>query len=174
VGGFGLRVRLPTHTTAFQFHLIDNSLATYYFPYYFHLEPTAILGGAFGRLTFVLNEGALVLMGPDGDFGGQHIVVPTIVFWDAAYAVGYAPWDFLGGSVELGTDIEINHLGGVDFQKLNEVRSVWVAPALQVHLGDYRVDLIARIGLTRGADLFGVIEYAGTSSYTVRVSRTFN
>jgi hypothetical protein len=174
VGGFGLRARLPTHTTAFQFHLVDNSLATYAFPYYFHIEPTAILGGALGRFTFVLNQGVVVLMGPDGQFGGMPIHEPTIVFWDAAYAVGYAPWDVLGGSVELGTDIQLTHVDGVDFQKLNDVRSAWIAPALQVHAGAYRVDLIARIGLTRGADLFGVIEYAGTSSYTLRVSRTFN
>ena len=174
VGGFGLRVRAPTHTTRFQFHLVDGSLASYVFPYYFHLEPTAILGGAFGRLTFVVNQGAIVLIGPDGDFGDQHIVVPTIAFWDAGYAVGYAPWDFFGGSVELGTDIQLNHVGGLDFQKLNDVRSVWLAPALQFHLGDYRLDLIARLGLTRGADLFGVIEYAGTSSVTLRLSRAFN
>jgi hypothetical protein len=53
------------------------------------------------------------------------------------------------------------------------VRSVWLAPAVQLHLGDYRVDAIARFGLTRGADLFGVLEYAGASSYTLRVSRGF-
>ena len=38
---------------------------------------------------------------------------------------------------------------------------------------DFRVDAIARLGVTRGADLFGVIQYAGTSSYTLRVSRNF-
>jgi hypothetical protein len=174
VGGFGLRGRFPTHTTRFQFHLIDGSLASYSFPYYFHIEPTAILGGAFGRFTIVVNQGVVVLMGPDGRFSDMPIVEPTIVFWDAHYAVSYAPVDFLGGSVEVGTDIQLNHVSGLDFQKLNDVRSVWIAPALQVHVGDYRLDLIARLGLTRGADLFGVIEYAGTSSYTLRVSRTFN
>ena len=174
IGGFGLRARVPTHTTQFRFHLVDGSLATYSFPYYFHVDPTAILGGAFGRFTVVVNQGAVVLAGPSGDFAGQYIDVPTIVFWDAHYAVSYAPVDVVGGSVELGTDIQINHVGGTNFQKLNDVRSVWIAPALQFHAGAFRIDAIARIGLTRGADLFGVLEYAGTSSYTLRVSRTFN
>lgn len=173
VGGFGLRGRFPTHTTRFQFHLIDGSLASYSFPYYFHVDPTAILGGAFGRWTFVLNQGAVILLGPDGYFGDQPIVVPTIVFWDAAYAVSYAPLDVLAASLQVGTDIQLNHVDGQDFQKLNDVRSAWIAPALQVHLADYRLDLIARFGLTRGADLFGVIQYAGSRSYTVRLSRHF-
>jgi hypothetical protein len=174
VGGFGLRARVPTHTTRFQFHLVDGSLASYVFPYYFHFEPTAILGGTLGRFTFVLNQGAIVILGPDGEFSDMVIHVPTIVFWDAAYAVSYAPLDFFGASVELATDVQLNHVGGIDFQKLNDVRSVWIAPALQFHLDAYRLDLVARLGLTRGANLFGVIEYAGTSSYMVRVSRTFN
>ena len=173
VGGFGLRGRFPTHNTAFQFHLVDGTLATYSFPYYFHVEPTAILGGSFGRFTWAVNQGAIILLGPDGDFGDQHIVVPTIVFWDAGYAVSYAPLDLLAGSVQVSTDVQLNHVDGLDFQKLNDIRSVWIAPALQLHLWEYRLDVIARFGLTRGADLFGVIEYAGTSSYTLRLSRTF-
>jgi hypothetical protein len=73
----------------------------------------------------------------------------------------------------VGTDIQLNHVDGLDFQKLNDVRAVWIAPALQLHLADFRLDVIARFGLTRGADLFGVIEYAGSRSYTVRLSRNF-
>lgn len=173
VGGFALRGRFPTHTTRFQFHLMDGSLGSYSFPYYFHVEPSAILGGSIGRFTFVLNQGAIILLGPDGNFDDQHIVVPTIYFWDAAYAVSYAPVEVFGASFQVGTDIQLNHVSGMNFQKLNDVRAVWIAPALQFHLAEYRLDLIARLGLTRGADLFGVIEYAGTSSYTLRVSRTF-
>jgi hypothetical protein len=40
---------------------------------------------------------------------------------------------------------------------------------LQVHIGRIRVDLIARRGLTRDSDLFGVLQYAGTSSLTLRL-----
>jgi hypothetical protein len=173
VGGFGLRGYLPTHTTRFQFHLIDGSLGVYSFPYFFHFEPTAILGLAVGQFTFVVNQGAIVLAGPDGSFGNVQFQQPTVAFWDAHYAASWVPLDVLAASVELATDVQLNHVGGVDFQRLNGVRSVWIAPALQVHLGDFRVDAIARFGLTRGADLFGVIEYAGSDSYTLRVSRSF-
>jgi hypothetical protein len=174
VGGFGLRGYIPTHTTRFQFHLVDGSLGVYSFPYFFHIEPTAILGGAFGRFTFVVNQGAIVLMGPDGSFGDLQFHQPTVLFWDAHYAASYAPLDVLGASLELATDIQINKVEGIDFQRLNGVHSFWLAPALQGHVGDWRIDAIARFGLTRGADLFGVIEYAGASSYTLRVSRSFN
>jgi hypothetical protein len=173
VGGFGLRGYLPTHTTRFQFHLIDGSLGVYSFPYFFHLEPTAILGGAFGRFTFAVNQGAIILAGPDGEFGGLKIEQPTVAFWDAHYAVSYAPVPIFAASFELVTDIQLNHVDGIDFQRLNDVRSVSIVPGLQLHLGEYRVDAIARFALTRGADLFGVIEYAGSDSYTLRVSRRF-
>jgi hypothetical protein len=174
VGGFGLRTRLATHSTRFQFHLsTDNSLVTESFPYYFHIEPTAVLGGALGRFTFVVNEGMLVLAGPNGVVEGQEVVVPTIVFWDSHVAIGYAPFDFLGASVELGTDIQVNSVDDPQFV-VKDVRSAWVAPAVQLHFGDLRVDLIARLGLTNGATFFGVLDYIGTNSYTLRVSRAFN
>jgi hypothetical protein len=173
LGGFGLRGWVPTHTTAFQFHLVDGSLGLYSFPYYFHIEPTAILGGAFGRFVFTVNQGAIVIMGPDGNFSNLHFHQPTIGFWDAHYAASWAPLDALAASVELITDLQLNHVGGLDFQKLNGVHAAWIAPALQLHYHDYRVDLMARFGLTRGADLFGVIEYAGTNSIAVRLSHTF-
>ena len=174
VGGFGLRTRLATHSTRFQFHLAtDNSLVTESFPYYFHIEPTAVLGGALGRFTFVVNEGMLVLAGPNGVIEGQEVVVPTIVFWDSHVALGYAPFDFLGASVELGTDIQVNSVNDPQFV-VKDVRSAWVAPAVQLHFGDLRVDLIARLGLTNGATFFGVLDYIGTNSYTLRVSRSFN
>lgn len=174
VGGLGLRARLATHTTRFQFTLADFTLADYAFPYYFHIEPTLILGGALGRFVFVVNEGAVVLLGPDGNFQDQVITVPTIVFWDAHYAVSYAPIPLVGASVELATDIQVNNVSGMDFQKFNGVRAVWVAPALQFHFGALRIDLIARLGLSRGQQLYGVLEYAGTSSYTVRGTWAFN
>ena len=173
LAGVGFRARLATHTTGFTFHLADGSTERYAFPYYFHLEPTAILGGAFGRLTAVMNQGAVVLMGPDGSFSGFYIHVPTIVFWDAAYAVSYALLDALAASVELSTDVQVNHVGGFDFTKFNDVRSVWIAPALQLHVSGYRVDLIARFGLSQSSNLFGIMEYAGHSSYTLRVTRPF-
>ncbi len=102
------------------------------------------------------------------------MVVPTIAFWDSHLAISYAPFDFIGASVELGSDVQINTVNDPQFP-INNLRSVWVAPALQIHLGDnYRVDLIARLGWTRGTEAFGVLDYTGTSSYTLRVGRSFN
>jgi hypothetical protein len=174
VFGFGFRCRLPTHTTHFVFHTLGGT-SGYAFPYYFHLEPTIILGGVFGRFLFVVNQGLVVLMGPDGTFADVYIHVPTIVFWDAATAVTWAPSDAVpvAASLELSSDIQLNHVGGGDFTGFNDVRSVWLAPAVQWHAGAYRLDLVARFTLTKSANLFGIMEYAGTTSYTLRVSRSF-
>jgi hypothetical protein len=177
VGGFGLRGRLATHTAQYHFHVATDTdvlYTTYVFPYYFHIAPTAILGGALGRFTFVMNQGALFFVGPDGYYLDQKIVEPTIMFWDAHYAVGYSPARWLGASLELVTTIQLNHVAGVDFQKFNDVRAVWLAPALQFHIEDYRIDVIGRWGVTRGENLLGVLEYVGERSITVRVGRTFN
>jgi hypothetical protein len=174
IAGLGVRGRLPTHTTRFEFHLNDGSIAQFVIPYYFHIEPTLILGGAIGPLTYVMNQGAIILLGPDANFDTEHITVPTIYLYDAHYAVGVAPWSFLGASVEVATIIQLNHVAGIDFQKFNDIRAVWVAPALQIHVDDVRIDLIARLGASRGQELYGVLEYVGTSSFTVRVTRQWN
>ena len=121
-------------------------------------------------MTYVINQGAIVLLGPDANFDTEHITVPTIYLYDAHYAVGVAPWSFLGASVELATMIQLNTSRAVDFQKFNDIRAVWVAPAVQIHVGDYRIDLIARVGASRGQELYGVLEYVGTSSFTLRVT----
>ena len=174
IAGLGLRGRLATHTTRFTFHLLDGSLAIFTVPYYFHVEPTVIIGGALGRFTYVINQGAVWLVGPNGYVQDTLVRVPSIYFWDAHYAIAIAPVSFLGASVEVATTIQLNHLAGADYQKFNDVRAVWVAPALQIHPGDgYRIDLIARIGLTHGDELYGVLEYVGTHSFTLRVTRAF-
>ena len=174
VGGLGLRVRLPTHTTRFQFHDIAGALGTYALPYYFHIEPTALLGGSLGPVSFVTNQGALMLMGPNGTVEGLPVVVPNIYFWDAHYAVAWRIIDLISASCEVNTTIQLNHVDGIDFRKLNDVRAVSVIPGLQVHLGRYRIDAAARLGLTRGAELLGVVVYAGTRSLILRVSRVFD
>lgn len=174
IAGLGVRGRLATHTTRFQFHLNDGSIADFVIPYYFHIEPTVVVGGAVGRFTYVMNQGAIVLLGPDADFDTVHITVPSIYLWESHYAVGYAPWAVAGASVELATAIQLNHVAGTDFQKFNDIRAVWVAPALQFHFAEYRIDAIARIGLSHGQELYGVLEYVGTHSFTLRASRYFN
>jgi hypothetical protein len=173
IAGIGMRTRLATHTTRFDFKMYKTySPIVDYFPYYFHLEPTAILGGAIGRFTYVVNEGALIMIGPNGTILDMEVVVPTIMFWDSHVAVGYAPWDFLGASLELGTDIQINQVTDPQFP-INSLRSVWLAPAVQVHIRNWRVDAIARIGVVHGSEAFGVLEYVGTNAYTLRLTYAF-
>ena len=60
------------------------------------------------------------------------------------------------------------------FPKLSHMRALFVVPAVQVHLGRYRVDAVTRVGLTRGADALGVLGYAGSRSLILRVSRHFD
>jgi hypothetical protein len=175
VGGFGVRLRLPTHTVVFQFHLVDMvTLGKYLFPYYFHVEPTLILGGSAGRFSFIVNEGLLLMTGPDGNFQNVHITVPNLLFWSAHYAVVYSPFQVLALSVDLGTDVQLNHVTVMDFEKVNDLVAVSLNVGLQVHIDRYRVDLVGRRGLTHDSELFGVLQYAGTQSLTLRFGRIFD
>jgi hypothetical protein len=173
-GGVSLRARIPTHTTRFQFHLVDGTLGVYRFPYYFHLEPSLLLGGAVGPLSFVINQGALVLVGPDGSFGDLYFTVPTLFFWDAHYALALRLASFLSVYSELATVFQGNRITDPNFQKLNGIRSVAFAPGLGIRLPrGIRIDLLLRWAVTRDANLFGVISYSGSRSGTVRVSVFF-
>jgi hypothetical protein len=173
IAGIGFRTRLATHTTRFEFYAPTTYAPIVdVFPYYFHLEPTAILGGAIGRFTYVINEGLLVMIGPNGTILDMEVVVPTLMFWDSHVAVSYAPVDFLGGSVELGTDVQVNKVNDPQFP-IDNLRSIWVAPALQFHVANWRVDAIARIGIGHRSGAFGVLEYVGTDSYTLRLTYAF-
>jgi len=178
IAGLALRGRLATHTTRFDFHLADGSLAAFVIPYYFHIEPTLVVGGVLGPFRYVMNQGAIALVGPDGNFDEQHITVPSIYFWDAHYAISVKPWSSpLGASVELATMIQLNRVApieGQDVTKFNDIRAVWVAPALQLHMGATRIDAIARFGLSRGQEVYGALEYVGTHSFTVRLTRYFD
>ncbi|MBC8131752.1 MAG: hypothetical protein H7X95_02125 [Deltaproteobacteria bacterium] len=175
VAGFGLRVRVPTHTTLFKFYNeADGSIVTYALPYYFHIEPTLLLGGALGPLSFVMNQGALVLMGPDAQLGDLSIIIPTLYFWDAHYAVACRLIDLLALSVEVNTTMQLSRVEGLDFQKLNNLFATSVVPGIQWHFGPYRVDTIARFGLTPGSEVLGVVAFGGTRSFFLRVSRVFN
>ena len=174
VGAASLRLRLPTHTVVFQFHLVDMvTLGRYLFPYYFHIEPALILGGTFGRFSFVVNEGLLLMTGPDGNFQNLHITVPNLLFWSAHYAVVFSPLPLLALSADLATDVQINRVTVMDFEKVNGVFAASLDVGLQVHIDQFRIDLIGRRGLNKDAELFGVLQYAGTQSLTLRVSYIF-
>jgi hypothetical protein len=171
VAGIGVGVRVPTHTGRFTFHFVDGSEGAYVLPYYFHLQPALLLGGYVGPVSFVMNQGALVLLGPDGQVAGLPVVTPTIYFWDAHYALAVRLGSSLLLSLAVNTTVQLNELDQVQFPHLNHVRSAFLIPGAAVKLGAYRVDLVGRLGVTRGADIIGVIVYAGTTSVTLRLTR---
>lgn len=174
VAGFGLGLRLPTHTTRYTFHLTDGSPGLYVLPYYFHVQPTFILGEAVGPVSLVMNQSALFLIGPDGTVADVPVVTPTLVFWDAHYGASVRVADGFALSCVLDTTYQLNSLDRVMFPNLQRVRAAYVVPGAQLHVGDYRFDLIGRIGLTRGAEQLGVLTFQGTDSVTFRVSRMFD
>lgn len=173
VAGFGLSVRIPTHTTRFTFHLIDGSEGLYVLPYYFHIEPTIIFGEAIGPISFVMNQGALALLGPDGTVADIPVVTPTIYFWDAHYGISARIVEGFGLSFALNTTYQLNKLDPVVFPNLNRVRSAYATPGAQFQFGHYRLDVVGRIGIKRGAEPMGVVTFAGTDSVMVRVSRIY-
>jgi hypothetical protein len=175
VGGFGLRGRFPTHTVIFQFHLVDMvSLGRYVFPYYFHVEPTAILAGWKGPFGFVVNEGLTLMTGPDGNFNDLRIVVPNLLFWSAYYALVFAPVRAVALAAELGTNLQLNHVSAMYFDRVNNLFAATLDVDLQVHFGRFRVDLVGHRGLTKNSDVFGVLEYSGTDNVTLRFGTYFN
>lgn len=174
VSGFGISLRIPTHTTEYTFHLTDGSPGFYALPYYFHIQPTFILGEALGRVSFVMNQSALVLIGPDATVADIPIVIPTIYFWDAHYGVSVRVLDGLALSCALNTTYQLNALDKVMFPHLNKLRSAYVVPGVQLHVGAYRVDVVGRFGIKAGAEPLGVLTFQGTDSLTVRVSRLFD
>ena len=174
VAGFGLSLRVPTHTTQYSFHLTDGSPGFYALPYYFHIAPTFILGEALGPVSFVMNQGALILIGPNGKVADLTVVTPTIYFWDAHYGVSARIGDAFAISCLLNTTYLLNKLDPLMFPNLTRVRSAYVIPGVQLHTGAYRIDLMGRIGITRGAEQLGVLTFQGTDSVTVRLTRLFD
>jgi hypothetical protein len=173
VAGFGLSLRVPTHTTHFSFHLVNGAPGSYLLPYYFHVEPTLILGETFGRLTLLVNQGALILVGPDGNIEGLPFITPTMYFWEAHYALALRVLDNVALSLEGNTTVQLNHIDPVMFPTLNHLRAAYLSPGVQVHAGRYRIDLVGRFGVTPGAGPVGVITYAGTNSVTLRLTRNW-
>ena len=57
---------------------------------------------------------------------------------------------------------------------LNKLRSAYVLPGAQLHVGAYRIDLVGRFGIKAGSEPLGVLTFQGTDSVTVRVSRLFD
>jgi hypothetical protein len=174
VAGFGVSLRVPTHTTQYTFHLIDGTPGLYALPYYFHIQPTFILGQALGPVSFVMNQSLLILKGPDATVADIPVVTPTIYFWDAQYGASVRVAGGFALSCVVDTTYQLNKLDQVMFPHLNKLRSAYVLPGAQLHLGAYRIDLVGRIGLKSGAEPLGVLTFQGTDSLTLRVSRLFD
>ena len=127
-----------------------------------------------GNFSFVTNQGPFILTGPDGQVLDLPIPVPNIYFWDAHLAIAYRIAEAITLSVEGNYTHQLNDLDPVMFPKLSDIRAIAVAPALQVRFDRYRVDAVTRIGLSRGAEVLGVLGYAGSRSFVLRVSRAFD
>jgi hypothetical protein len=59
------------------------------------------------------------------------------------------------------------------FDKVNGLFGATLDVDLQVHFGRFRVDLVGHRGLTKNSDVFGVLEYSGTDSLTLRLGAYF-
>lgn len=114
------------------------------------------------------------MTGPDGNFQDLHIIVPNLLFWSAHYAIVWAPLDALALSADLETDLQLNHVTAMYFDKVNGLFSADLDVDLQVHFGRFRIDAVGRRGLTRDSEVFGVLQYAGTNSLTLRFGASFN
>jgi hypothetical protein len=174
VAGLGVGVRVPTHTGRFTFHLVDGSEGFYVLPYYFHVQPALLFGVAGGPITFVMNQGALVMLGPDGEVANLPVETPTLYFWDAHYALALRAASWLGLSLAASTTVQLSRLDPVMFPRLNHVRAAFLMPGLMIRAGASRIDLVARFGVTPGAEPLGVITYSGTRSLLLRVTREFD
>ena len=192
--GAGLRTRLSTHTSRFDIQTAPPSgppepPVRYEFPRYFHIEPTVIFAAAFGPLSFVTNQGLLAMLGKDVayqlDLGAGPTTVtqvfPELYFWDAHYALGMYFLDSFGFSLELGTVVQLNTVRDPPLpsppysDQLNDIVAVYLSPGVQIYLpAGTKLDVAGRIGLTDGADRFGVISFSGRYSLMVRVTRSFD
>jgi len=171
--GASLRAKIPTHTTIFQFHLIDGSIGRYPFPYYFHIEPAFLGAAGWGPLSLAVNTGPLVLIGPDGNFADLHIVVPTLWFWDSHLALALALGRHFGLSTEFVATVLTSQIDQPEFAKLNGLKAFSVNPGVQLRFDRFQVDLVGRWGLNKGAEAFGVIVFSGTQGVLLRVSFLF-
>jgi hypothetical protein len=172
--GLGLRVRWPTHTTRYQFGLVTGGILEFGFPYYVHLAPAVLLSASYGRLHLLLNEGVLAMLAKDISLDGVIQPIPDLYFWESHLVVGVDAAEWLLLSVELESFVQLNHVEVTRMTALNDTRAVFVNPGVTVALGDYRVALAGRLGVSgRSARDFGVITFSGTHAVLARVSYVF-
>jgi hypothetical protein len=172
--GLGLRVRWPTHTTKYRFSLIDGSTIEFGFPYYLHLAPAALLSTSYGPVFLVVNEGVLAMLAKDVTLGGILQRIPNIYFHESHVAAGLAATDWLAFTVELVSFIQLNRVDVEQMTNLNDTRALFLNPAVSLDLGQCRVALAWRFGLSgRSSRDFGVITFSGSRAFLARLSYLF-
>jgi hypothetical protein len=169
--GLALRMRVPTHTTQFTFQLAGGGAYSFGFPYYFHLAPGGFITATLGRFTFTSQQALLAMLVKDVVLDGIRQSIPNLFFWESHQAISAQALDWLGLGVELVSCIQLNGVDDQGYTTLHGVKALSINMGGTVALGDYRLALAARLGLTRGAKDLGVITFSGENAYLVRLSR---
>lgn len=172
-GGFDIRARLPTHTTKYTFQLASGYGYEFGFPYYLHLAPGLVFALSSRYVSITVNQAVLGMLARDVSLSGIRQTVPNIFFWESHYAVAVIPANWLTLSLELVSCIQLNRVDDAGFTTLHDVKAIDLNPGVTVNFDSYRVALVARLGLTRGSQDFGVITFSGTRAALVRVSYVF-
>jgi len=177
--GAGVRGRIPTHTTKFNFNTAVGPVE-YKFPPIVEIDPALMFATAFGPISFQTNQGAMVMLGQNVDLGVVRQEYPTLIFYDAHFTGGFALVGKGAATLDLGVTWQLNTVtdppppavGLAD--TLNDIHAVTLAPGVQWYFGATKLDVAARFGLTDGAKTLGVLTFAGDRSFLVRVTRAFD
>ena len=172
--GIGLRLRWPTHTTRYQFGLVDGSILEFGFPYYLHVAPSGLLSASYGPVSLLANQGVLAMLARDVTIGDILQPIPNLYFWESHLVAGLDVTDWLLLSTELASFVQLNHVHVSNMNNLNDTRAVFVNPGITLTFGDYRFALAGRFGVSgRSSRDFGVITFSGTHAFLARVSYVF-
>lgn len=170
-----LRARLPTHTTQFAFTLTTGYIFTFGFPYYLHLAPGLVILASTKFLTIRIEETLLGMLAVVKDVTFDEILmsIPNLYFWESHYAAIAQPLEWFGFSVELVSCIQLNRVDDGGYTTLHNVKALMLEGGPAFDFGSYRASVAVRLGLTHGAQDFGVITFSGTRAVLGRLSYVF-
>ncbi len=172
--GVGMRARFPTHTTRYQFGLIDGRILEFGFPYYLHLAPGALWSMSYGPVSLLVNQGVLAMLAKDITLDGALQPIPNLYFWESHLAAGVDATDWLLLSLEVMSFVQLNRVTVDTMKNLNDTRALFLNPGATLVFGNWRVAVAARIGLDRrSARDFGVITFSGKHAAMARLSYVF-
>jgi hypothetical protein len=172
--GAGLRVRLPTHTTKYNFGLLNGATLVFGFPYYLHVAPSIVFSTRIGPLAFSISEGALAMLAKDIMLGVLPQQIPNLYFWESHVAADVAATDWLDFSVEFLSCVQLNQVNALNMTNLNGTRAFFINPGVTLDFGGYRLAVAGRLGLPGHSTRdFGVITFSGSSAVLARLSYVF-